>query len=738
MRVGLLVTSMVVLVLVGFALAALPVPGYLAAGSLGPRAGLVVYDDALADGWQDWSWNIDDNLANSSPVHAGTASIAVTFSTAWDGFKLGRPSALDISAYDRLQFWIHGGSGGQEITLQVGGLQQKILPQANAWTQVSIPLDEMGSPRSVGDITWWNGTGSAQAVFYLDDISFVSSGVTPTPVPGQTGPSLVVDAAANRRPISPLIYGMNFADPDLAAELDLPVNRWGGNATTRYNWQLDVSNRASDWYFENIANKLDHPELLPDGSSSDQFVEQNRSHETQTLLTVPLIGWTPKSREFECGARVSRYGAQEKTDPWQPDCGNGKKPDGDDIANLNPLDTSLPITITYVQDWMRHLVGKYGTAASGGVRFYALDNEPMLWSSTHLDVHPQATSYDEMRDLTYAYAAAIKAVDPEAQTLGPVVWGWTAYFWSTLDWESGANWWDHPQDRLAHGDVPFLEWYLQQMRAYEQAHDQRILDYLDIHYYPQSIGVSLSQAGDAQTQAKRLECTRSLWDDQYLDGSWIDQPVNLIPRMHQWVDTNYPGTHLALTEYNWGGLEHINGALAQAEVLGIFGRQGLDLATLWDPPRSGQPGAYAFRIYRNYDGQKSRFGETGVQAASSDPDRLSIFAARRSSDGALTLVIINKDPTTPLTSTVSLENFSPAPPAQVYRYSKADLAAIHRQTDLGIALNHFTAVFPAYSITLVVIPAAPAPHRPQYYLPISYNWAASTQRDSLSWYPGSR
>src|SRR5207249_2599021 len=100
--------------------------------------------------------------------------------------------------------------------------------------------------------------------------------------------------------------------------------------------------------------------------------------------------------------------------------------------------------------------------------------------------------------------------------------------------------------------------------------------------------------------------------------SWIGDSVKLIPQMKTWVAANYPGTKTAISEYNWGGLESMNGALAQADVLGIFGREGLDLATIWDPPASSEPGAYAFRVYRNYDGTGSAFGDTGVQAASTD------------------------------------------------------------------------------------------------------------------------
>jgi hypothetical protein len=230
---------------------------------------------------------------------------------------------------------------------------------------------------------------------------------------------------------------------------------------------------------------------------------------------------------------------------------------------------------------------------------------------------------------------------------------------------------------------------------------------VDIHYYPQAEGVSLSSAGSAATQALRLRSTRSLWDPTYMDESWIsdttDEGIQLIPRMKQWVTNNYTGTKLAITEYNWGALDHINGALAQADVLGIFGREGLDLATLWGPPDSSTaPGIFAFRMYRNYDGAGSTFGETSIRAASADQDKLAIYAARRIGDGALTLMMINKTGQA-LTSTVTLTNYQPGATAQVYRYSAVNLAAIVHEPNQVVSAGGFTSVFPANSITLIVI-----------------------------------
>jgi hypothetical protein len=680
-------------------------------GAAPVRADVIVYTDAVGSGWQDWSWGgVTRDFARSTPVHGGSAAIGVTYTDGWSGLQLGRNDAVDISGLDTLRCWIHGGAaGGQAVQVIVGNhltgaeVQKNVAPAANAWTQVDVPLAALGTAQ-VTKVAWFNNSAGAQTTFSVDDVRFVASGLpTPTPVGPVAGPALQVNAAAGRRAISPFIYGMNFADEGLAAELRIPVRRWGGNATTRYNWRTDTSNRASDWYFENIPNDNANPAALPNGSSSDQFVESNLDAGAETLLTMPLIGWTPRGRAYGCGFSVAKYGAQQSVDSWRPDCGNGVRSNGGAITGNDPADISDAIAPSFVQEWMQHLIGRYGTAAQGGVRFYNLDNEPMLWSHTHRDVHPAPLSYDELRDRTVAYAAAIKATDPSAATLGPAEWGWTNYFYSALDAAPGGAWWNTPQDRLAHGNAELTAWYLQQLRAYDQQHGVRLLDYLDLHYYPQAAGVSLSGAGDAATQARRLRSTRALWDANYTDESWINEPVRLLPRMRDWVAANYPGTKLAIGEYNWGAPEHINGALAQADVLGIFGREGLDLATLWDPPTAAQPLAFAFRMYRNYDGNGGAFGDTGVTANSADQATLAIYAAERASDGVLTIMAINKT-ATPQTSALQLAGFTPGGAARVYRYGAANAAAIERLADISIPPAGTTITFAANAITLLVLP----------------------------------
>lgn len=442
----------------------------------------VLYDDSSAAGWDNWSWTATVDFANTSPIHGGSRSLAVTLTGGWGALYLHHSSAIDIAGYDRLSFWIHGGSTGVEQLRVVangnGSTTVAVTAAANTWSLVSVPLSALGNPSSLTDIYWQDTGGSPQSTFYLDDIRLVQR--TGPPPPPEAGPRLTVNASAGRHAISDGIYGINYASEQLAADLRLPVRRWGGNSTSRYNWQNDTSNTGSDWYFENIPENNANPGALPNGSAADRFVEQDRRTGTRTLLTVPLLGWVAKQRReghpYDCGYKVSKYGNQLSVDPWDTDCGNGKYANGNTITSNDPEDTSVAVGPSFVAAWVAHLVGRYGTAANGGVAYYNLDNEPMLWNSTHRDVHPQATTYDEIRDRTYQYGAAIKSADPSAQTLGPVVWGWCAYFYSAADNCSASG-----SDYQAHGGIPFVPWYLQQMKAYEQQHSTRILDYLDVH-----------------------------------------------------------------------------------------------------------------------------------------------------------------------------------------------------------------------------------------------------------------
>ncbi len=727
---------------------------------------LIVYGDTLV-GWQDWSWKTTVDKASTSVVQSGTSAISVTYTEKWAGLFLHANSPIDGSQYDTVRFWIHGGSvDNQPISFGLRGVPRlgtdqlfegptktlDTLVKAGEWKLVEFDLADlvdanMGNPPVITSLVWQESSTdeglTTFPTFHVDRISFVR--VDPPAPPVEL--ALSVDAAANGRPISPDIYGINGSirrdrnqtpgldkdqtpNQDMAQILRLPVRRWGGNSTSRYNYTIDATNVGADWYFENIAKTDPIPSDPKESSAANDFIRQDRSTGARTLMSVPLLGWVARdtgSCTFDAtltdGGGSPVFGPQQEYDPSpsKSHCGNGVLLNGTPITTTEAQQQHAHQQIQpgFVEDWVRYLVSKFGTASEGGVALYNLDNEPMLWNDTHRDVFPEPLDYDGLRDRTYQYAAAIKAADPSAMTLGPVAWGWDEYFYSALDrvvsqecLDAGkTKWWDCTQDRKAHGDLPLAAWYLDQMRKYEQQHDVRILDYLDLHYYPESKGLARRPAGCPSIQAKRLRSTRSLWDPYYVDESWInEEPIQLIPRMRKWVDLYYPGTKLAITEYNFGALDHINGALAQADALGIFGREGLDLATLWWYADTNQPefnlshpAAFAFRMYRNYDSAGHGFGNFSTKAQSTDQGRLAVYAAHRTDDGALTIMVINKTGQQ-VTAPLALTNFTPGPNAKVFRYSEAHLGGIVPELDQPVTSGGFTATYPPNSITLFVVP----------------------------------
>src|SRR3974390_505185 len=212
-------------------------------------------------------------------------------------------------------------------------------------------------------------------------------------------------------------------------------------------------------------------------------------------------------------------------------------------------------------------------------------------------------------------------------------------------------------------------------------------------------------------QTLRNRSTRSLWDTNYVDASWINSVVMLLPRLKSWVSACYPGTKIGITEYNWGAEAAINGATAQADILGIFGREGLDLATRWTTPDPSTPTYKAMKMYRNYDGNKSAFGETSINATAPNPDNVSVFAAQRSADSALTVMVINKQLTATAAANLSLTNCQLTGTGHVWQLTSTN--NILQLSDISFTGSTFSNSVPPQSITLYVLPTVTAPAPPR-------------------------
>jgi fibronectin type 3 domain-containing protein len=577
---------------------------------------------------------------------------------------------------------------------------------------------------------------SAVRRLLLATVAMLASGGLPI-LAQNPATSVSVDVQANRHPINPNIYGVAFASTGDLMTLHTSLHRYGGNSATRYNWQLNSDNRAADWYFESYPDTSSTP-----GFRGDNFISSTRAAAVgaEAMLTIPMINYVGSLGANRTGLRsfsIAKYGPQTGSDPYNPDAGNGISTAAGHpfLTGNNPTDANVANSPAFQLSWVQHLIGAWGSAANGGLQYYIMDNEPSIWHGTHRDVHPKGETYDELYNGFVNYAGGIRALDPNAIIVGPEEWGWLGLFYSGLDQQNGAG--SATSDFNTHNHTYHYPWLLQQLHNYQQTTGKQLLNVLSVHYYPQD--GSGGNDDSAATQLIRNRSTRSLWDPTYVDQSWINQVginggiVNLIPNLKSWVNQFYPGLAVGITEYNWGDEANLNGATTQADALGIFGREGLDLATRWTVPANPSPTYLAMQIYRNYDGILSTFGDTSVAAGVANPDNLSSFAAVRASDGALTVMVVNKQPgSTPVT--ISLANFGNTGTADAWQISSASQTAINPAGSVTIANNAISTTLPSQSVTLFVVPPGSAVSKPS--APGALAATAGTGSVTLTWNAG--
>jgi hypothetical protein len=514
---------------------------------------------------------------------------------------------------------------------------------------------------------------------------------------GNAGVTVAIDAATNQHPINPQIYGVAFASAADLAALNARLNRSGGDSMTDYNWAINAQNLAADWYFESYPQTSAVP-----GQEADSFVSDTKSAGAQPMLTVPLMGWVANlgnDRSILPSFSVAKYGPQCSTDPYDPDAGNGVETDcATDITGNDPTDAYVKDSPNLEQKWIKHLVKTWGKSNAGGVGYYLMDNEASIWFATHRDAHPIGPHAIEYRDKVLTESAKIKSLDPQAQIVAPEEWGWDGYFYSGYDQQYAAahGYTKFPDRKKEEGGMDYIPWLLTEWKA--SGHPVAVVS---VHFYPQ--GGEYSDDNSQTTQLLRNRSTRQLWDPNYVSESWIDAPVYLIPRMQGWItDDYYSGTPVAITEYNWGDEANINGATTQADIYGIFGAYGLDMATRWTVPDSSTPTYKAMQMYRNYDGANSTFGDTSVSAVAPNVDNLSAFAALRKSDGALTVMVISKVLSGNTPVTLTLANAAASGTAGVYRLTSSNV--IQALPNLPWSGGKLQDTEPAQSITLYILP----------------------------------
>jgi hypothetical protein len=299
---------------------------------------------------------------------------------------------------------------------------------------------------------------------------------------------------------------------------------------------------------------------------------------------------------------------------------------------------------------------------------------------------------------------------------GPVSYGWNGML----------SFQDAPDKGSASIDNSFIDHYLTQMSAASTV--RRLLDVLDLHWYseaqsngcqPSGIRVINTDNSDC-VAAARMQAPRSLFDPAFVETSWITQwttassslgqAIQLLPRFQAKIDSKFPGTKLAITEYNHGGEDHVSGAIAQADTLGIFGREGVYAGAFWSINSNRAWSFAAWRAFRNYDGAGKNFGDTSVSASTTDLEHVSVYASvDAASTNRLVLVIVHR-PTMGTTGTLDLRsrtvqvNWTHATAlrtARAWRLANGSSPSWQTVTVPAPGTNSITLTLPALSVTTI-------------------------------------
>ena len=416
-------------------------------------------------------------------------------------------------------------------------------------------------------------------------------------------------------------------------------------------------------------------------------IDKVRSADAAALITIPMIGYVS----------ADKAGTDVRDTPDYLNVRFHVSHAAKGSGFVFPPDTADDDV--YQDEAVHYLFQQYPDLVTSPTKkiFFDLDNEPDLWSSTHEAIHPADADPDELIAKSAAYAAAIKDVIPGAETFGFVSYGFNGLY--------------NLQNAYT-GSGTYTAYYLAGMQNASAVYGSRLLDVLDLHWYSEAQAGStrITDISNATTETQRqaiVQAPRSLWDPTYSESSWITQyvypEIKLIPRVKAWIAAGYPGTRISISEYNHGGTLCIAGGIAQADTLGIFGREGVYAACFWELTGSEDYLYGGFKVFRNYDGSNSAFGDTGLAAVTDDYAKTSVYASRRGDDnGTMILVAINKENASN-TADIQLTNHPVVfGTANVYLLDDSG-SDPHFDRTISVAGNNLMFVMPAYSVSVVVL-----------------------------------
>ncbi len=399
-----------------------------------------------------------------------------------------------------------------------------------------------------------------------------------------------LNQSKNTHVISPYIYGMaTYLFADRAKEKTWPLQptlfRFGGNTSERYNWKVNAWNTGADWHFMNV-------KASDSGNAIDSFMSENHRNGAASSVTIPLLGWISKD------ATSKSY--------------NAEIDESNKELKIDPLKTSVPITPAYITNWVNHLKTKFNSFP----HFYIIGNEPTLWHETHRDVHPQKATREEILEKFVSTAKLVRDADSQAVIIAPSGWGYA--------------------------DLDFMTWFLPQVIKKERELKTKLIDVLDVHFYPQAEELKNPDQKNQATRKALFQSVRGLWDPDFKDNSWIADKMRFIPRFKELCAKNRPDLKFSIGEYNFRAEQDISGAIVQAEILGIFAQFDLFMAQYWTiPPYESYP-YLAFALLRGANPFKLKFQDNFIKADGNINNDNSFFVSQSADKKNTSILAINK------------------------------------------------------------------------------------------------
>jgi len=581
------------------------------------------------------------------------------------------------------------------------------IPGATA-RRHDVAADDVGARLKV-EVTASNTNGS-RARKSAATALVVGAVITPDD-PGPADLTVTIDTTSERKPISPFIYGYNLYSPGGSRPSNLTFDRRGGDRFCAYNWEnnLSSSGGSDPTYFY----------------LNDHYLSASSTPAAMaTMMLVQLGDYVAGDASGAVDITNSGYLSHFKRIVLDSGIDPGVQPPA---PNTGDAQVRMDEYVNYVR-W--HYAGVPDLFSSPTQPLLiGLDNEPDIWTSSFAILQRsaagpaiprtgslagwktpagdaqigRAVTPDELIDRTIDVATMLRRVAPGATIVGPSHYGFDGMEIFHGSWPGlGVDHW-------------FTDDFLTALADASAAAGQRLLDVYNFHWYPEAysggnrIAFIASPANDAAFDAI-VQNPRSYWDASYVENSWITDDhlhgaIRLLPRLQEKVDAHFPGTRLAITEYYPGGGAHVAGAIAEADTLGVFGRQGLYAAALW-PLTSDANMRFVhggMKMFRAYDGVSGSFGDVGVRAVLSDVAAGSAYASvDTANDGRVVVVLINKQAVARSTA-IRITHTRRLGTAEVYTLSGTNPEP-QRQADVTLGLrNALSYTMPARSVTTLVL-----------------------------------